>query len=479
MSASAAARRPPHGGFHRLSTGRRARAAYGDFVTRTRTILAAAAALALATPPAPAAAQTVVERPISLEETLATARDGALGLATAEGEAAIAAARARQAGAFRWPRADVGLGVTRSTDPVFAFGTRLRQGIFTEADLALDALNDPAAISDWTPSLDVAWGALDAGRWAGWTAARSAAEAAGWRAVRAREATGLRARILYWGAVAASARREAAEASEEAARATSELFRRRQERGLLTEADRLQAEAERAAARATVVDAARAEREARRDLGVFLGLPPDTIPVPTDTLAPPPPAAGEPFDPAARADVRAMGAAAAARAAERRGAALAFLPSVRAFGRWAGHGDGPGPDDEDWTVGVGLTWTAFAGFSRFAERDAAARAERIARLAFERARIEAAAEVDLADGAVAAAAEAADAALAARAAAETAADLMRRRFEEGLAGATDVLQAEARRASARGRAVDALAAWRVAAARAVFVRSESRTEESP
>lgn len=434
-------------------------------------------ALALLAPFATAGAQTAVDRPVSLEAAVAEARTGALALATAEGEAAIAAARARGAGSFLYPNVGVGVGVTRSTDPVFAFGAKLRQGVFAQEDLALEALNDPAAISDWATTLDVTWGALDPGRWAGWSAARSAADAAGWSAARTREATELEARVRYWAAVGATARREAAEASRKAAAATLEVFRRREDRGLLTEADRLRAEAELAAARAAVADAARAEREARRDLGVFLGWPSDAIPVPVDTLAPPTVPARAGFEAAARADLRAMEAGLEAAAARGRAADLAFLPSVQAFGRIAGHGDGVGPDDGDWTVGVALTWTAFAGFGRLAERSAADHAERIARLAYRHALHRAVAEVDVADYAVEAAAEASAAALEARRAAGTASDLMRRRFEEGLATATDLLQAEARKADAAGRAVDAMAAWRLAAARADFVRSTSDRED--
>lgn len=443
----------------------------------TRPILAFALAGGLALGLAPARAQTAAERPISLEDAVAQAGTEALGLAAAEGEAAIAAARARQAGSFLYPHADVAVGVTRSTDPVFAFGSKLRQGVFAQEDLALDALNDPSAISDWATTLDVRWGALDPSRWAGRSAARSAADAAGWSAARTREATELRARMLYWTAVGATARREAAEASEEAAESTLGIFRRREDRGLLTEADRLRAEAEFAAAHAAAVDAERAEREARRDLGVFIGWPSDAVPVPVDTLAPPAAVATGDFEAAERADLKAMEAALEAREAERRAATLSFLPAVQAFGQIAGHGDGVEPDDDDWTVGVALRWTAFAGFSRLAERSATEHAERIARLTYQHALRKAVAEVDVADRSVTAAAEATEAALAARRAAERASDLMRRRFEEGLATATDLLQAEARKAAARGRAVDALAAWRLAAARASFVRSTSHGED--
>ena len=50
---------------------------------------------------------------------------------------------------------------------------------------------------------------------------------------------------------------------------------------------------------------------------------------------------------------------------------------------------------------------------------------------------------------------------------------MRRRFDEGLATATDLLQAEARATAMRQGAIDALANYHMAVARFDFVRSQS------
>jgi outer membrane protein TolC len=313
-----------------------------------------------------------------------------------------------------------------------------------------------------------------------WKAARRQAEAAGWRSVRARQSTELAARILYYDTVRTLALSEAATAAEAAAGATLDRFARRQERGLLTEADRLQAEAELAAARASRFDAWRRAREARQSLGVFMGWAPDILPLPTDTLEAPSEVKPMPFDPARRADLRALDSATEARRADARGADLAFLPAIDAFGQVAARGrDAFDPEDDDWTVGLSLRWTAFAGLSRLAERRRADEFLRIARLERDQARRAAGAEVDAADRAVEATAAAVEAALAGRRAAAAAADLLRRRFEEGLATPDELLQAEARRTAMQGRAIEALANYQVARARAEFVRSPSDVEDLP
>src|ERR1700737_1842772 len=47
--------------------------------------------------------------------------------------------------------------VSRGNDPVYAFGTRLRQQRFTQADFALDALNKPDAIGNFSTRISGGW----------------------------------------------------------------------------------------------------------------------------------------------------------------------------------------------------------------------------------------------------------------------------------------------------------------------------------
>ena len=51
-----------------------------------------------------------------------------------------------------------------STDPVFAFGTRLRQGRFNANDFSLSQLNYPSATSDFTSTAGATWMLFDSGR---------------------------------------------------------------------------------------------------------------------------------------------------------------------------------------------------------------------------------------------------------------------------------------------------------------------------
>ena len=51
--------------------------------------------------------------------------------------------------------------ISRGDDPVYAFGTRLRQGRFTQADFALDALNHPRPIGNFSTRFSGSWTAFD------------------------------------------------------------------------------------------------------------------------------------------------------------------------------------------------------------------------------------------------------------------------------------------------------------------------------
>src|SRR5271165_6966214 len=51
--------------------------------------------------------------------------------------------------------------ISRGNDPVYAFGTRLRQRQFTQADFALNALNFPQPIGNFSTRFSGSWTAFD------------------------------------------------------------------------------------------------------------------------------------------------------------------------------------------------------------------------------------------------------------------------------------------------------------------------------
>lgn len=417
-------------------------------------------------------------REITLDEALEQAARGNADLAIARAQEDRADAEARSVRAHLLPQVDLQTGWMRTVDPVGAFGTKLRQGIFGMSDLAIDPLNDPDPITDWSSSARVQWNLLSPQLWAARSAAGHQAEALRHGRRRTAEAIAFRTRVLYWEARRAEEQVRSAVASEEAARATLERFRQRQEKGLLTRADLLQAEAELEAAVARTSQAHRSQDDARDALGVHLGWNGSVVPRPVDPLPEPGPAPAGPFPTEGRADLAAGEAGLRAAESARTRARLTWLPDVGAYAAYVLHDDSPfGSDGEDWTVGVQLQWKLFTGLGRIAEGDVAEADARVARHRLEQARREARSEVQSARRAVQSARRAVEATRKAAQAAEEGRDLMRRRFEEGMATAADLLQAEARTAAMRSTAIDALAGYHMATAQLTFARSENPTEE--
>jgi outer membrane protein TolC len=427
--------------------------------------------------------------PITLDAAVATALDANPAHRITGARTAIARAEARAGTAPLLPAVEAGAGYARSVDPVFAFGTKLRQERFGESDFAVDALNRPDPINDWTMDVGLRWNLLDPTAWAGRSAAGSRAEAAGWNERWSRARTTFATRTLYFAAVGADAALSVAEAEEAAARATRDLFRRRREAGLLTDADLLSAEAELRGAEARRVAARRDRDRAREELALHLGWDVDRVPVPVDTLGAPepsditPPALPASAVVAPRADLQALAAARDAAGADATRAGVSFLPRVEGFAGWQSHADRAfGVDGSDWTVGVALRWTVFAGLGRVAARRQAVEAREIARIREADAVRTARAQVVQTRRDVAASWSGLEATRAAARAADEARQLMKRRFEEGLATPADLLQAEARAAEARGREVQALVNYNVALARLDLVEPTSAStipEEMP
>ena len=121
-----------------------------------------ALALALAAA-APLAAQSAPPL-LSLEEAIGKAAAANPQVEIADSKQREAKAGIQSARSGLLPKIGASETFIDSTDPVFAFGTRLRQGRFTAGDLALDRLNFPPPTTDFTSTAGATWMIFDSGR---------------------------------------------------------------------------------------------------------------------------------------------------------------------------------------------------------------------------------------------------------------------------------------------------------------------------
>lgn len=190
------------------------------------------------------------------------------------------------------------------------------------------------------------------------------------RAEGVRQGVVLAARSAFFGLASAVEQQSVAVSALSNAVVHAELARQRQVAGAATEADVLRAQVEVDASRAALARARGRVSAAAGLLNTTLGRPPETPvtvrtalpgegdPVPGTLAARLARAGGE------RPEVRA--AAAAVVLARRRldSAGAAYRPKVSAEAAYGWRDDSASLDDEAWSAGVTVEWTAFDGFSR-------------------------------------------------------------------------------------------------------------------
>lgn len=98
-------------------------------------------------------AQTTPGADLSLADAVKVALEKHPALRAAGHQAAAAASGVEQARAGFLPRVDFSEGVNRGDNPVYAFGSLLSQGRFTQADFSVDKLNHPDAITNWRTNI--------------------------------------------------------------------------------------------------------------------------------------------------------------------------------------------------------------------------------------------------------------------------------------------------------------------------------------
>jgi len=446
-------------------------------------------ALALLALPLGIAAQEGVrpgEVPVTLEEAVEAALLGNGTLAASEARSRAASLTAEAGDAFLFPGISANAGVMRTDDPVGVFGTRLRQGRFTEADFALPSLNDPAALNDWTAGIGVQWEVGNPGKWVERDASQARSRAAGATVAWTREWAVFRTRLLYVEALRAGATLEAMEAARRAAQSTVERVERREGEGMATRADLLQARAAMAEMEARVQQASAAVQDARESLGNHLGWEAGRVPVPVEEasilharLAPGADVGEDPPQLWARADLTAGRAGVEAARADVRAMEAARLPALQAFGMLSTHAAGPTDRRQsNWTVGLRVSVPVFTGFQLSRGTEAARAGARALELEHDQREREARTGLRSARRGAEAARGALVSARGASEAADEALRLLTRRYEEGMATVADLLQAEARAVHLRTGVVAAEADLGIALAALEFTRGQIMTQTS-
>jgi len=405
----------------------------------------------------PAVADTLS---LSLEEALQRVRTESFSVRTAEAEQRAARARKQQSMAVFLPRVTAAEEAATTTDPLNAFGFKLRQEAVTQADFAPGTLNDPERTDNFTTRIQVEQPLLNLDGFFERRAASRAVRAARERTERTREVMAFQVKKAYFGLILAGEQLDVIDAALAAARKNARQADNLFQEGLITRADVL-------AARVRVLDleSRRAEAASRRStaadqLRFLLGI---DIPVPihaTDALtqeAPPQDTLTAAAANRRRSDMQALRHRADAARQQVRARWTAFVPRLNARGTYAWNDDTAfGTDAAGYTVGASLTWSLFDGFRQIGRAQEAEANLHRAEIALERQALKNEVEITEAQRDLAATRQRIRQTEAAVEQAEESLRIRSDRYAEGLERTSDLLQAEATLAERRLARLQAL-----------------------
>ncbi|MDH5804005.1 MAG: TolC family protein [Gemmatimonadota bacterium] len=301
---------------------------------------------------------------LSLADAVQLARENNPMVQMADAEARAANQNPAMASQAFLPTVTVSGQGIRTTDPVAAFGLKLRQANFQAQDLALDAMNNPAPYTGFTVGVTIQQPLFAPEGLFGHAAARRAAAAREAGVDRARGMIELETVRAYWGAQLAAGAVATWDAALVAATAHAEQAEALQAQGLVTSLDarlaRLRVADLEARRIQSIADRANAVDGIRTLLGIGFDMPitlSDSI-VPEVDMG-----CGEDCS-AERQDLAAARLALSATELAVKSAWAAQLPQVGAFGVFEHNANttsfgGSG----HWTIGIGVTWNPFPALS--------------------------------------------------------------------------------------------------------------------
>jgi outer membrane protein len=108
-----------------------------------------------------ATASAIAQEPLTLRQAIQQALGQSPDAAMARADSQEAKAGSSLARTQLLPQLNFTEDISRGNDPVYAFGSRLRQGRFTQRDFALNALNHPQPIGNFSTRFSGSWMAFD------------------------------------------------------------------------------------------------------------------------------------------------------------------------------------------------------------------------------------------------------------------------------------------------------------------------------
>lgn len=296
-------------------------------------------------------------------------------------KAALANQRAARAGqsearAGYMPKLAFNEAVTGGNDPVYVFGAKLRQNIFSTADFAIPSLNTPSPITNFATRFGANWTVFDSfATPLNVRRSRQMTQIAASELTRTDQELIFRIVDAYYGLLLAAKQAELAERTLNTAQAVFDSSKARVESGMTVESDALAAQVNLAVRQQELIAANNALAFARARLSTTLGMPTGDVYRPAEPLAERvlPVAALDEMEARALRERPDLKQADLQRAAQQTGVALAksaFGPRINVFADWElDNHNFASNGGHNWMAGAELKFEVFDGGQKRAQLD--------------------------------------------------------------------------------------------------------------
>jgi outer membrane protein len=336
---------------------------------------ATAALLALCLPSTAHSQETREASSLTLKQAVTIALEKNPQRKAALADTKAAAADVREARSFLLPHVTFSETATRGNDPVYVFGSRLRQQRFTSSDFALNLLNTPTPLNNFNSRFGGTWNLFDSfASWRGINRAERGREAATHQLERADQEIIFGVINSYYGVLLAKKELDVADQATKTAQAILDRSKNRVESGVAVESDLLNAQVRLAARKQELIRAQNNLSLARAELTRVMGISTDKEIEPVAALAERllPERSLEDLEKQAlekRPDLKRIRSEEAAQQQSLAMAKSSFGPRVNAFADW--EADNPtfvsGGGGNNWIAGIEVQLDLFQGEAKRAE----------------------------------------------------------------------------------------------------------------
>lgn len=347
----------------------------GSTGLKMRLLIAATIAALVCLKTAAPAQQADSASPLTLSQAVQIALEKNPARKAALADTKSASADVQTARSFLLPHLTFSETGMRGNDPVYVFGSKLRQQRFSSADFALNQLNTPVPFGNFSTRFGGTWNLFDSfASWRGMLRARQMQQAAAHDLDRTDQEIEFRVIGAYYAALLAEKQLEVALLAQKTALSIMERSQARFDSGLVVESDLLTAKVRLAGRQQELIQARNTQELARAELNTAMGLPAGSGFDLTTTLSERalPSRPVEDLEKQALAKRPELQSIAAQQAAQQQSVAIAkssFGPRINAFAGW--ELDNPtlfaGGGGNNWLGGVELQFDLFQGGAKRAE----------------------------------------------------------------------------------------------------------------